>query len=86
MNIIVRKPTEQEIVEMKKHPTTECEVSEFDWYYENEETCLFLQGEVTVSRGDESVTFGAGDLVIFPKGLSCVWNVKKPMKKHFCEN
>ena len=83
MNIIVRKPTEQEIVEMKKLPTWGCEVSEFDWYYDSEETCLLIEGEVTVLYGEESVSFGVGDLVTFPEGLSCVWKVSKPVKKHY---
>ena len=83
MSIVVRKPTEQEIVEMKKLPTWGCEVSEFDWYYDSEETCLLIEGEVTVSYGGESVSFGVGDLVTFPEGLSCVWKVSKPVKKHY---
>ena len=83
MSIVVRKPTQQEIVEMKKLPTWGCEVSEFDWYYDSEETCLLIEGEVTVLYGDESVSFGVGDLVTFPEGLSCVWKVSKPVKKHY---
>ena len=83
MSIIVRKPTEQEKSEMKKLPTWGCDVSEFDWYYDSEETCLLIEGEVTVLYGDESVSFGVGDLVTFPEGLSCVWKVKKPVKKHY---
>jgi len=83
MKITVRKPTEQEKVEMVKLPTWGCEVSEFDWYYDSEETCLLTHGEVTVLVGDESVSFGVGDLVTFPEGLSCVWKVTKPVKKHY---
>ena len=83
MSIVVKKPTEPEIVEMKKLPTWGCEVSEFDWYYDSEETCLLIEGEVTVLYGDESVSFGVGDLVTFPEGLSCVWKVSKPVKKHY---
>jgi len=36
------------------------------------ETCLLLQGEVTVPPdGGEPVRFGAGDLVVFNAGLRC---------------
>jgi len=31
-----------------------------------------------VTYSGESVSFGAGDYVVFPKGLSCVWKVTKP--------
>ena len=83
MSIIVRKPTEQEKVEMLKLPIWGCDVSEFDWYYDSEETCLLIEGEVTVLYNGDSVSFGVGDLVTFPEGLSCVWKVKKPVKKHY---
>ena len=83
MEIIVRKPTEQEVVEMKSNPVWTCKVSEFDWYYDSEETCLIIEGEVTVRYGSKSVSFAAGDYVVFPKGLSCVWNVTKPVSKYY---
>ena len=83
MKITVKKATETEKVEMNTKPVWECGVSEFDWYYDSEETCLLLEGEVTVSYDGGSVSFGAGDYVVFPKGLSCIWKVSKPVKKHY---
>ena len=83
MSITVRKPTETEKAEMRSKPTWGCGVSVFDWHYDSEETCLLTEGEVTVEYGGGSVSFGAGDYVIFPKGLSCVWKVTKPVKKHY---
>ena len=83
MDIIVKKPTDREISEMKSKPVWTCGVSEFDWHYDSEETALIVEGEVTVKYGDKSVSFAAGDFVVFPEGLSCVWQVKKPVKKHY---
>ena len=83
MEILVRKPTEQEVAEMKSNPIWTCDVSEFDWYYESEEICLLTEGEVTVEYGSKSVSFSAGDYVVLPKGLSCFWKVTKPVKKHY---
>ena len=83
MDILVKKPTEQEANEMKSNPIWTCEVSEFDWHYDTSETCLILEGDVTVTYGSKSVSFSAGDYVVFPKGLSCVWQVKQPVKKHY---
>ena len=31
----------------------------------------------------ETVSFGKGDLVTFPQGLSCTWQVKKNVRKHY---
>ena len=83
MEIIVKKPTEEEKAFMLKQPTWSCGVSEFDWFYSSEEHALILEGEVTVEHSEGSTSFGAGDYVILPKGLSCVWKVKKAVKKHY---
>ena len=39
--------------------------------------------EVTDSETGEKINFKTGDLVQFEKGLKCVWNVKKPIRKHY---
>ena len=83
MKVTVKKPTEAEKDEMLSKPIWECGISEFDWHYDSEETCLIIEGEVTVSYNGENVSFGAGDYVIFPKGLSCIWKVSKPVRKHY---
>jgi uncharacterized cupin superfamily protein len=83
MDILVKKPTDREIAAMKSKPVWTCGVSEFDWHYDSEETCLIIEGEVTVRYGSNSVSFAAGDYVVFPEGLSCVWQVKKPVRKHY---
>jgi uncharacterized cupin superfamily protein len=60
------------------------EASEFPWSYDESETCYFLTGDVVVTpEGGEPVEMGAGDLVTFPKGLSCTWNIRKDVKKHY---
>ena len=83
MRIEVRKPTAAEEAELKRCPTWEKEESEFPWHYDEQETCLVIEGEATVEAGDQTVSFGPGDLVVFPKGLDCVWKVKKRIRKHY---
>jgi len=65
-------------------PIWEKEVSRFDWYYSSPEMCYFLEGEVIVEEeGGEKVEIKKGDFVTFPSGLKCVWDIKKPVKKHY---
>ena len=64
-------------------PIWSCEVSEFDWEYDQQESCLLLEGEVEVSSDIETVKFGVGNFVVFPKGLKCRWKVIKPVRKHY---
>ena len=60
------------------------EGSRFPWVYDSTEECLILDGDVTVETQDgRQVTFGKGDFVTFPEGLSCTWHIKKPVKKHY---
>ena len=83
MQIIVRKATEAEVETFSGKPTWGCGVSEFDWHYDEREQCILIEGEVTVEYDGGSVSFGAGDYVVFPEGLSCVWKVTKPVRKHY---
>ncbi|AES75819.1 ethanolamine utilization protein EutQ [Medicago truncatula] len=43
----------------------------FPWTYDSKETCYLLEGKVKVTPNgaNELVEFGAGDLVVFPKGM-----------------
>lgn len=64
-------------------PIWSCEVSEFPWEYSSQESCLILEGDIEVQTEFETVHIKAGDFVVFPKGLSCTWNVRKPVRKHY---
>ena len=54
-DITVKKPTEQEEAKCKAWPIWKCEASTFDWAYTEKETCLLLEGEVTVTDGKNGV-------------------------------
>jgi len=82
-NVIVRKPTEKEKNTCRNWPIWTCKPSTFDWVYTEKETCLIIEGKVTVSAGNDSVSFGPGELVIFPEGLECTWNVQQAVKKYY---
>lgn len=83
MQIIVRKPTPQEADAMEKLPVWECKPSTFHWYYDNTETSLVSHGKAEVEYDGGKVSFGPGDLVVFPKGLKCVWTVWETIVKHY---
>ena len=84
--IKISKPTKEKLNQMKvfSWPIWEKEVSCFDWHYDESEVCYLLKGKVVVKAKDgQEVEFGAGDLVTFPKGLSCNWDIKEPVRKHY---
>ena len=86
MNIRIEKLTDEQIEKrgVKTWSIWEKEVSRFDWYYDNMEECLLLEGRVVVeTENGDRVEFGKGDFVTFPKGLSCVWDIKEAVKKHY---
>ena len=65
-------------------PIWEKEASRFDWHYDDRESCYILDGEVQVTAKDgKKVDFKAGDFVVFPKGIDCVWEIKKNVRKHY---
>ena len=86
MKIQVKRPIGQELDQQGVYewPIWEKEASRFDWHYDTDETCYLLEGRVEVTTPDgEAVQFGAGDLVHFPAGLSCTWDISEAVKKHF---
>ena len=86
MTIKIEKLSDEQIEKrgIKAWPIWEKEVSRFDWYYDSLEECLLLEGKVVIETEDgEKVEFGKGDFVTFPQGLSCVWDIKEAVKKHY---
>ena len=84
-NIVIKKLSDVEVDNMGilNWPIWTCEISEFPWKYDVEESCLILKGEVSVAAGLDTVQIKKGDFIIFPKGLSCIWKVTKPVRKHY---
>ena len=83
---VEHSPSEARLNELgvSSWPTWSKEVSKFPWSYSEQEIAYVLEGEVVVTpNGGEPVSFGAGDLVTFPSGMSCTWEVKKPLRKHY---
>ncbi|MFA5272397.1 MAG: cupin domain-containing protein [Candidatus Omnitrophota bacterium] len=86
MRVEVKKPLEKELERLgvKDWPIWEKEESSFDWFYDQQETCYFLEGDVEIELPDKTkVRIVSGDLAIFPKGLRCKWHIKRPVKKHY---
>ena len=86
MKIEIMKPSDEELESkgVLSWPIWEKEVSRFDWHYDSTEDCYLLEGKVVVeTEVGEAVSFEKGDFVTFPKGLSCIWDIKAPVKKHY---
>jgi len=65
-------------------PVWEKEVSVFPWTYDTDEVCYVLEGKVIVTPdGGTPVEITKGDYVKFPKGMSCKWEVKEKIRKHY---
>ena len=60
LKILVKKPTESELKNFKvfSWDIWTKEPSSFDWHYDEQEVCFFLEGEVVVQTPDETVSFG----------------------------
>ena len=85
--ISVAYPCPESIAEelgMKHWPICSFEVSCLDWTYEDKEISLLLEGEVTVTPDvGEPVKFCEDDLIVFPAGMKCKWDVHKAVRKHY---
>ncbi len=59
----------------------ECEPSTFDWQYSDTEVAYVYEGKVKVKTDKDEVEINKGDLVTFPKGLKCKWQVLEKIRK-----
>lgn len=83
--VIINKLSDKEKREMGilTWPIWEKEISRFSWTYSENEQCYIIDGEFTVETDEGNFSVSAGDFVIFEKGLSCVWDIRKPVKKYY---
>lgn len=82
----IEKPTKDQLEKLgiDKWGKWECDVKRFDWEYDEKEQFYVLEGKVKVETKDgEKVEFGKGDLVTFPKGVKCTWDVKEKIQKRY---
>ncbi|KAG7557307.1 hypothetical protein ISN44_As11g032840 [Arabidopsis suecica] len=88
LGITIRKnPPESKLTQLgvRNWPKWGCPPSKFPWTYSAKETCYLLEGKVKVypNGSDEGVEIEAGDFVVFPKGMSCTWDVSVAVDKHY---
>ncbi len=77
-------PAKLDVLFVDDWPTWSKEVSEFDWEYDQTETCYIIEGKAIVTpQGGEPVTIESGDLVTFPKGMKCRWQIVEAIEKHY---
>lgn len=93
LSITVEKnPPEARLLQLgiKSWPKWGCSPGKFPLKFDARLTCYLLKGRVKATvkgssdaSDSECVEFGAGDLVVFPKGLSCTWDVVVGVDKHY---
>jgi hypothetical protein len=71
-------------LDVRSWPVWTKEPSTFPWTYDEQEMCYFLEGDVVVTPdGGQPVAMGQGDLVTFPAGMRCTWEVRGAVRKHY---
>ena len=84
--LVERKPSPMklEVLGVYDWPIWRKEQSTFPWTYAQQETCYLLKGRVIVTpNGGEPQEFRRGDLVTFPKGMVCTWEILEDVEKHY---
>lgn len=75
---------EKAILGIDRWPTWGKGASSFPWHYNMQETSYLIEGRVTVTpTGGSPVEIVAGELVTFPVGMSCTWEIHEPVLKHY---
>ncbi|KAL6183476.1 hypothetical protein ACLB2K_044887 [Fragaria x ananassa] len=84
---VEKNPTQSQLTELgvTTWPKWECGPSKFPWSFTVTETMYLLKGKVNVEVDGHEGSFeiGAGDLVVFPKGMKVTWDVIEGVNKHY---
>ena len=87
VKILIKSPCSASLIiqyGIKNWPIWEREPCNFSWIYREKEICYIIDGEAKIkTEAGESYLIKSGDLVEFPEGLSCEWQIIKSLKKHF---
>ncbi|NKN32280.1 cupin domain-containing protein [Marichromatium bheemlicum] len=77
-------PAKLEVMGVEHWPTSRRAPSTFPCHYRQQETCYIVRGRLRVTpRGGTPHEFGRGDLIRFPAGLACTWEVIEAVEKHY---
>jgi uncharacterized cupin superfamily protein len=78
------QPNPDEIKKTENWDIWKKEESEFEWYYEERETCYIIRGQACVNdNSGNKICFKAGEMVRFEKGLKCRWKITKQIEKRY---
>ncbi len=82
---VEKNPSEKRLENLGVYewPIWQKETSEFDWFYDEQESCYIIEGKAEVETPEGTVSFEKGDLVTFPQGLNCEWKIIEDIKKHY---
>ena len=87
MKVLITSPCSGSVIiqyEIKSCPIWEYEPSKFRRNYDDNEICLIVDGQAKISTQNGDIyVIKAGDLVEFPAGLNCEWEVTKSINKHY---
>ena len=77
-------PAKLDVLHVDHWPLWKKEVGSFLRHYDKTETCYVLRGRFVVTpKGGEPLEFRRGDLISFPAGLACTWEILEPVEKHY---
>ena len=87
MTVLIKSPCSASLIiqhGIKNWPIWECGLSKFSWHYNEKEICLIIEGEASIKTAEGKIYIvKSGDLVEFPEGLSCEWQITKYIRKHY---
>lgn len=86
-NILLERnpsPAKLEVLGVYDWPIWRKKACTFDWTYADHEICYILEGRFRVTlEGNEPQEFRRGDLITFPAGMKCVWEILEDVEKHY---
>ena len=87
VEVLIKSPWSASVIikyGIKNWPIWASGLSKFSWHYNEKEICLIIEGEAIIKTEEGKIyIIKSGDLVEFPKGISCELQITKKIKKHY---
>jgi uncharacterized protein len=77
-------PAKLDAMNVDSWASWEKEISCFEWSYDAAEVCYIFEGEAIITPKEGApVTIQRGDLVRFPAGMQCTWDIVEAIEKNY---
>lgn len=80
MAVMIEKATEEQKKSFEGLRERCQQSGSVEWYFDEKTVCLVTEGKAIMDHYGERIPVEAGDLLTFPQGYRCQWEIVEPFR------